>query len=171
MIQIRIKRYNKMNKSQIYDYLKEKGILYEAVEHEAVFTVEQAQSLNLPNPETSAKNLFLCDAPKRNFYLLTVRDILPVRINEFREKIGSRRLSFASEEDLFRVMKLRKGSVTPFGVMNDDACIVKVYFDTFFKGKIISVHPNDNTATVYLKCDDLINLIHEHGNPVEYFLF
>ena len=171
MIQIRIQRYNAMTKKQIYEYLKEKSIPYKAVEHEAVFTVEQARSLNLPNPEAGAKNLFLCDAPKRNFYLLTVRDTLPVRINEFREKIGSKRLSFASEEDLFRIMNLMKGSVTPFGVINDDACIVKVYFDNFFKGKIISVHPNDNTATVYLKCDDLVNLIHEHGNPVEYFHF
>lgn len=160
-----------MDKIQVYNYLREKGIQYEAIEHEAVFTVEQAESLNLPNPETGAKNLFLRDDKKRNYYLLTVRAELPISLKEFQGKIGSRRLSFASEEDLFQIMKLTKGSVTPFGVMNDDACIVKVYFDAFFEGKIISVHPNDNTATVYLKCNDLVKLIQEHGNPVEYFFF
>ena len=30
----------------------------------------------------------------------------------------------------------------------------------------IGVHPNDNTATVWLKTGDLIALISEHGNTV-----
>lgn len=158
-----------MDKSQIYQYLREKGIRYKAIEHEAVFTVEQAKSLNLPDTEAGAKNLFLRDDKKRNYYLLSVRDALPVNLKEFQRKIGSRRLSFASEEDLYQIMKLTKGAVSPFGVMNDDRCMVRVYFDAFFEGKMISVHPNENTATVYLECDDLVKLIHEHGNSAEYF--
>ena len=31
---------------------------------------------------------------------------------------------------------------------------------------IIGVHPNDNTAAVWLKVEDLINIIKEHGNEV-----
>jgi hypothetical protein len=31
---------------------------------------------------------------------------------------------------------------------------------------LIGVHPNDNTATVWLRADDLAALIQEHGNPV-----
>ena len=160
-----------MDKSQIYQYLREKDIRYQAIEHEAVFTVEQAKSLNLPDPESGAKNLFLRDDKKRNYYLLSVRDTLSVNLKEFQRKIGSRRLGFASEEDLLRIMKLTRGAVTPFGVMNDDRRMVRVYFDDFFKGKKIAVHPNDNTATVYLECNDLVKLIHEHGNPAEYLLF
>lgn len=29
------------------------------------------------------------------------------------------------------------------------------------------MHPNDNSATIYLHADDLIRLIKEHGNEVE----
>ena len=29
---------------------------------------------------------------------------------------------------------------------------------------LIGVHPNDNTATVWLRADDLLALIREHGN-------
>ena len=29
------------------------------------------------------------------------------------------------------------------------------------------MHPNDNSATIYLQSDDLIRLIKEHGNEVE----
>ena len=35
------------------------------------------------------------------------------------------------------------------------------------KTYIIGIHPNDNTATIWLKTQDLINIIKEHGNKVE----
>ena len=44
---------------------------------------------------------------------------------------------------------------------------IDVYLDKEFEGKNIAVHPNDNTATIYLQADDLIRLIKEHGNEVE----
>ena len=31
----------------------------------------------------------------------------------------------------------------------------------------MGVHPNDNTATVYMKADDVLRLIREHGNEAE----
>lgn len=44
---------------------------------------------------------------------------------------------------------------------------IDVYLDKEFEGKKIAVHPNDNTATIYLQADDLIRLIKEYGNEVE----
>jgi len=32
--------------------------------------------------------------------------------------------------------------------------------------RIIGVHPNDNTATVWLKTEDLVSIIEENGNEV-----
>ena len=32
---------------------------------------------------------------------------------------------------------------------------------------LIGIHPNDNTATVWLKVEELIEIIKEHGNKVE----
>ena len=45
---------------------------------------------------------------------------------------------------------------------------VTFYLDKdFFKEKgIIGVHPNDNTATVWLKTEDLIRIIEEHEHDV-----
>lgn len=37
--------------------------------------------------------------------------------------------------------------------------------------QIIGVHPNDNTATLWLKVEDLIEIIEEHGNEINYFKF
>lgn len=50
-----------MNKPEIYEFLNHKNIPYRAYEHEAVFTVEAANALNLLDPECGAKNLFLRD--------------------------------------------------------------------------------------------------------------
>ena len=154
-----------LDKTQVYKFLEEKEIKYQAYEHQAVFTVEEADALNLPQPEAGTKNLFLRDQKKQNYYLLTVRDHLPVRIKDFQKKIGARPLSFASEEDLGRLLGLVKGSVTPFGLLNDEEQCVRFYLDDYFHGRIISAHPNENTATVFLQADDLMKLLEENGNP------
>ena len=66
------------------------------------------------------------------------------------------------------IMNLISGSVTPLGLLNDKKLKVTFYLDKdFFNDKqIIGVHPNDNTATIWLKVTDLINIIEEHGNRV-----
>ena len=91
-----------------------------------------------------------------------------VDLNEFRNKYETRRLSFASENDLANILKLFPGAVTPFGLLNDSDLIVKFYLDKDFfdDSSIIGIHPNDNTATVWLKVNDLVDIIKEHGNEV-----
>lgn len=160
-----------MNKQEVYEFLKQKNIPYRAYEHKAVFTVEAANALNLPDPECGAKNLFLRDDKKRNYYLFTLKDDRTVNIKELQAMIGSRKLQFASEDDLYKYMKLIRGSVTPLGTMNDDECFVQVFIDAYYVGRQISIHPNENTATIYLNCDDLMQVIREHGNSAQYLSF
>ena len=76
-----------MNKQELYQFLQEKGIEYEVVEHEAVYTVEEADALHLPYPETGTKNLFLRDDKKRNYYLLTVQEHRIINLKELQEMI------------------------------------------------------------------------------------
>lgn len=93
-------------------------------------------------------------------------------MEELGEKLGGVRLSFASEERLEKYLGLKKGAVTPLGILNDTACAVKVFLDKDFLGKEeIGVHPNDNTASVYLKTADLMQMIKEHGNSLEVLSF
>ena len=66
------------------------------------------------------------------------------------------------------ILNLIAGSVTPLGLLNDKELKVTFYLDKdFLKDKqIIGIHPNDNTATLWLKVTDLIDMIKEHGNQV-----
>ncbi len=157
-----------MNKQDIYGFIKNRNIWYEITEHKAVFTMNELSDVNLPYPESDAKNLFIRDDKKNNYYLITVKGNKKVDLKEFRHKNNTRPLSFAKEQELMDVMQLTPGSVTPLGLLNDKDLKVTFYLDRDFLGdkEIIGVHPNDNTATLWLKVNDLINIIGEHGNSV-----
>ena len=74
-----------------------------------------------------------------------------------------------SDEELMDIMGLIPGAVTPLGVLNDTEHKVKVYLDKDFlsEPKRIGVHPNDNTATVWLHTEDLKEIIQSHGTELE----
>lgn len=157
-----------MNKQEVYDFIKSKNIWYEITEHKAVFSMNELSNIEVPYPEYDAKNLFVRDDKKKNYYLITVRGNKRVDLKAFRSKNKTRSLSFASEKDLMDIMNLVAGSVTPLGLLNDKELKVSFYLDNeFLEGKqMIGIHPNDNTATIWLKVHDLLDIIKEHGNQV-----
>ena len=158
-----------MNKKEIINFIKSKNIWYESLEHKKVYTMEELEKLNLPHKNSEAKNLFVRDDKKKNYYLIIVSGTSKINLKEFSKKYNTRHLSFASEEDLMNILKLTKGSVSPLGILNDKNNLVKVFIDSYFinKENIIGVHPNDNTMTIWLRINDLINIIKEHGNIIQ----
>ena len=162
--------YTKMNKQDIYNLLKQKNIPHEITEHGAVYNMEEVAMADLPYTESMAKNLFVRDDKKQNFYLITVKGEKRVDLKQFRKDHNTRSLQFVSAELLMDIMGLIPGAVTPMGLLNDSECKVRWFLDKAFKSEpeIIGVHPNDNSATVWLKPDDLVELIKEHGNSVEW---
>ena len=158
-----------MDKKQIYEYIKNKQIWYEITEHKAVYSMSEISEVEIPYPESDAKNLFVRDDKKENYYLITVRGNKRVNLKEFRKENNTRPLSFASEKELKDMIQILPGSLSPLGILNDKENKVKVFLDKEFieKTDIIGIHPNDNTATIWLKTKDLINIIKEHGNKVE----
>ena len=159
-------RKARMDKQQTYDYLSAHGVEYEVTEHAAVFNMAELETIELPYPERDAKNLFVRDDKRRNYYLITVMGDKRVDLREFRRANGTRPLSFASADDLMAIMGLIPGAVTPLGLLNDDERRVTLFLDAGFVGGIVGVHPNDNTATVWLQTKDLVRIIEEHGNEV-----
>lgn len=157
-----------MNKEETYQYLRDQKISYEITEHPAVFNMEELDAVELPYPEWDAKNLFVRDDKKKNYYLITVKGDKRVNLKEFRKQQGLRPLSFASAEDLQKIMALQPGSVSPLGLLNDEENRVRFFLDSEFEGNKIGIHPNDNTATVWLQAKDLMELVVKHGNEAEF---
>ena len=138
------------------------GIEYECLPHPAVYTIEEMAALRLPHSEAIAKN----------FYLVTLRGERRANLRRLQQDLGSRKLSFAGEETLSRVLGLSKGAVTPLGILNDEGRQVQAVFDRSYGDKdLIGVHPLQNTATVFLKMGDLASLVRAHGNPLTFLDF
>ena len=155
-------------KHEIYRLLSENGVWHEITEHKAVYNMDEVADIDLPYPEAECKNLFVRDKKKREYYLISVKGDKRVNLKKFREKYNTKPLGFASEDDLMNILGLIPGAVTPLGLLNDTDDKVILYLDQdFFKGEhLIGVHPNDNTATVWMKTDDLTDIIRTHGNNV-----
>ncbi|MBM6675811.1 prolyl-tRNA synthetase associated domain-containing protein [Olsenella uli] len=154
-------------KVETLELLDRAGIAYELYEHEAVFTVAEAVAAGIPHRELGAKNLFLRDDKHRAYYLVCLPDEKNVPLREIQERLGSRRLSFASEQDLRAMLGLVPGSVTPLGALNDAEGRVEFVLDqALVDAGRLTVHPCDNTATVLLATADLIGLLHGHGHDV-----
>ena len=156
-----------MDKQGVYRFLREQGVEYECVEHPAACNMEEMSHIPLPHPEADAKNLFVRDDKKKNYYLITVKGDKRVNLKDFQKTHGLRPLSFASPEDLKKYMDLTPGAVTPLGLLNVEEAPITLYLDSEFKDSIIGIHPNENTATVWLKGDDLVALLRENGCEVE----
>lgn len=154
-----------MDKRETLAYLTAQGIAYEVTEHPAVYNMEEAARVALPYPEADAKNLFVRDDKKRHYYMITVRGDKRVDLKAFRKQYGLRSLSFASPDELMEILGLVPGAVTPLGLLNDQERKVELFLDTEFTGRI-GVHPNDNTATVWMDTQDLVRLLREHGSKV-----
>ena len=159
-----------MNKQKIYDLLIQKNIPHEITEHEAVYNMAEVAMIKLPYPEAEAKNLFVRDDKKQNFYLITVKGDKRVDLKQFRKEHNTRSLQFVSAELLMDILGLIPGAVTPMGLLNDKECKVHWFLDKAFTDELnlIGVHPNDNSATVWMKPEDLVDLIKEHGNEMEW---
>lgn len=155
-----------LDKKATYALLDSLGFVYEQYEHSAVYTIEEMDALELPHKEQVVKNLFLRDDKKRNYYLVTLPGHMTANLKSLSERIPSRKLSFASEDDLRRLLMLEKGHVTPLGVLNNTEKNVTVVFDRSLQGQQIGIHPMENTATVFLAFEDVQKIIERHGNPI-----
>lgn len=157
-----------MNKQEIYAYLKQQNVEFEITEHPAVWNMEDVAQLTMPHPEADAKNLFVREDKTKNYYLITVKGDKRVDLKALRKAEGLRQLKFASAEELAEVLDLFAGAVTPLGLLNDESRTVTLLIDAYFlqPPALIGAHPNDNTATVWLKTEELIRVIREHGNEV-----
>ena len=154
---------------KVLDVLDNAGIRYRMVSHDPVYTIEEMERLHLDADAEIAKNLFLRDARGKRHFLVVLCSCKTVDLKELRGQLGTSALSFASEDRLKRFLGLEKGAVTPLGILNDEARAVEVLFDRDLAGlPSLGVHPNRNTATVFLAFSDLESLIRSHGNSVSF---
>lgn len=157
------------DKEKVFQRLKELNINFEVTEHEAVYTIEDMDRLGITQIGDVPKNLFLRDEKGKRHFLVVLEKDKKADLKNIQSQLGCTRLSFASAERLDKYLKLEKGEVTPLSVINDTEAKVEVVFDNDLKGKEkIGVHPNTNTATVWISFEDVKKVVEANGNKIKY---
>lgn len=148
------------------------NIEYEIEDHPAVYTIEDMEVLGITLRGEIPKNLFLRDASGKRHFLLTLQKDKTADLKAIREKLGTSALSFASEERLMRCLKLTKGAVSPLGILNDTEGRVEFVLDKDLKDRErLGIHPNDNTATLWLSFESLKEVMKKAGCTVRFLEF
>lgn len=136
---------------ELMTFLEKHHIEYKLHTHQAVFTCAESEIHCKHVPGLVSKNLFLKDKETEQYYLVTLPAYKKMDFKQFEQMVNSKKITFGDEKALQEVLKLTKGSVSPFGLLNDTALKTKVYIDKdVWNADIVSFHPNINTESLEL---------------------
>lgn len=143
----------------VLQYLDDLNIKYEIVYHPAVFTTEEADKYVEGMDGVLSKTMFMAGKKDRIFYLFIMDEAKKLDIKKMNSIIDDK-LHFGKEKDLMGKMKLKPGSVSIFGLLNNSEHDVNIYIDKdIINEEKITFHPNDNTATIFITIKDMFKFL------------
>lgn len=155
----------------LFKYLEELGIETKTYEHVPVYTVEQGESVCVDIPGCDCKNLFLKDK-KSKFWLVVAKVKTKIDLKKLSKYLLVKNLHFVKEDELIYYLGVRPGTVTPFGLINDDEHVVNVVLESdLFSYEFLTFHPMRNNATTVISTVDFMRFLKFCGNSVWEFDF
>lgn len=144
-------------KNKIFGILNDANIDFFTMEHPAIMTVNEgvkiANSLDVP----ASKCLLLCDRHK-HYYLLMALGEKRLDMKALAVELRCTRLSFASEEDMIKLIGAFPGAVSVMGLANDiDNNVTFILDNEIMECEYVCCHPCVNTCSIKLKTLDLLN--------------
>lgn len=154
---------------KVIDKLDELGISFEIHFHPPIPTIEDAVKYWKDFDSTHCKNLFFRNHKGDRHYLVIFECMHQLSIHELEHRLKQGKLSFASEARMDKYLGLKPGSVSPFGIINDEEHHVHLFIDKNLQNaESLSFHPNDNTATCIIKKEDFVRFLDAMGNTYEF---
>ena len=146
----------KDNERRVYEFLDGLGIDYQRIDHEATQTMEACAKIDALLQAPTCKNLLLCNRQHTAYYMLLLPGSKSFKTSVLSKLIGSSRLSFASGEDMERLLTITPGSLTVLGLMNDPDQKVSLLIDReVLEGELFGCHPCQNTTSLRFSVKDL----------------
>lgn len=155
--------------NNIYETLKILDIFYKKYDHPAVYTATEADQQCSHIEGGKSKNLFLRNEKGDTHYLIIVESTKKIDLKKLAQSLQEKRLSFASDKRLMNRLRLTPGSVSPFGLINDERHEVIVIVDNaLLNYEKLQYHPNINTATLVISKEDFIKFLNAMKNKTIY---
>ena len=140
----------------VKDKLDEFGIAYRIIEHPPAMTTEEADLYIEGEEGVKTKTLFLCNKKSKAYYLVVTDGAKSIDMKTLEERIPTKGLHFCSEEKLMHKLGLPAGTVSIFGLLNNEEHDVNIILDKdILDEKYITFHPNVNTATAFITMEDM----------------
>ncbi|MEG1558196.1 MAG: prolyl-tRNA synthetase associated domain-containing protein [Oscillospiraceae bacterium] len=156
-----------LKRKAAFELLDSLKINYTVDEHPAAFTIDEIKAFGIGGKGEIIKNLFLRDDKGKRLFLVCLMGEKRADLSLIREQLCCTKLGFACEEKLQKYLGQTKGSVSPLGVGSDSESFVEIVLDSDLACcDLIGVHPNDNTATVWLKYDDLLKVLKVNNSTI-----
>ena len=159
------------NEKRFFEILDELNIReYEVHEHVALFSAKQEEAQDCMFPGLNVKNLLMKDKKTGRYYMIILDDMRRMEAKHFKEVTGWTKTRFANEEEMWDLLKLKPGSVTPYALFNDvDKQITVVLGNeivTAWEDTNINFHPCRNTATISIRKKDVMRILEYMGNKI-----
>lgn len=154
---------------KVLNYLNDKEIEYTWYTHDEAPTIEIARTQWRNDGSKHCKNLFFRNHKGNRHYLVVLDCEQALDIHDLEHRLHQGKLSFASPQRMERYLGLQPGSVSPFGLINDDENHVHLFLDSNLrKYQSLSFHPNDNHATVVISQNEFMRYLETVGNSYEF---
>jgi Ala-tRNA(Pro) deacylase len=154
---------------RIYKILKDLNIHFDYYEHPPAPTIEEARRYWKDIEATHCKNLFFRNHKGNRHYLVIIEHSRDLLIHDLEKRLKQGKLSFASEQRMNKYLGLMPGSVSPFGLIYDEAKHVHLFLDENLRQSVkISFHPCINTASLVISYIDFERFLGWSGNKYEY---
>ena len=133
--------------------LNEKGVKHTVIEHEPVYTSEQAARIRDTDISMGAKAL-ICYADKSPVLLVVPGD-KKADFKKYKQTFGVKDLRMATPTEVLELTGLEVGSIPPVG----KALGLPSYYDSSFGEKdYVSFNAGSHTSSVKMKASDLIGI-------------
>ncbi len=153
-------------KTQVLHLLSQHQIPYQIFDHPPLFTCEDAQRLAPTMPGFGSKNLFLTDKSGA-FYLLMIPEHKRVDLKALAINLQCSKLSFGSEEALFRILSSTPGAVTILSLMfAQPGAIYTIVDQEIWDAPEVQCHPMDNSSTCVLSHQALEDFLKASGHKI-----
>lgn len=132
--------------------LDSKGVMYEVIEHDPVFTSEQAAQVRGTQLHQGAKALLF--KAKNDFVLIVVPADKKADSKKIKTVLGVKDLRFATPEEVKELMGCEIGACHPFGGIINLRTIVD---EGLSDNEIIAFNAGEHTRSLKLKYTDYIS--------------
>ncbi len=149
---------------QLFSHLDALGIAHRTVTHAPIFTVAEAAMVYRDMPGGHCKSLFLRDK-KGGFWLAVMLEERRIALGKLAARLVATRFSFGSADELYALLGVHPGSVTPFALVNDAAHRVTPVLDrAMLDHDPLNYHPLANDRTTAIASADLLRFIAACGH-------